>query len=82
MSAFHTLKSTSICNSAWYLIHYHYLTKLLLSIPQQDADKVAERVNHYGGLFIGQHTAEVFGDYGVGPNHTLPTGQTARYTGG
>jgi phosphoribosyl-ATP pyrophosphohydrolase/phosphoribosyl-AMP cyclohydrolase/histidinol dehydrogenase len=33
-------------------------------------------------LFIGQGSAEVFGDYGAGPNHTLPTGGTARYTGG
>ena len=26
--------------------------------------------------------AQVFGDYGVGPNHVLPTSGTARYTGG
>ena len=26
--------------------------------------------------------AEVLGDYGAGPNHTLPTGGTARYSGG
>jgi histidinol dehydrogenase len=26
--------------------------------------------------------AEVLGDYGAGPNHTLPTGGTGRYTGG
>jgi phosphoribosyl-ATP pyrophosphohydrolase/phosphoribosyl-AMP cyclohydrolase/histidinol dehydrogenase len=39
-------------------------------------------VRHYGGLFIGEGTAEVFGDYGVGPNHVLPTGGTARYSGG
>lgn len=36
----------------------------------------------YGGLFIGSHSAEVLGDYGCGPNHTLPTMATARYTGG
>lgn len=37
---------------------------------------------HYGGLFIGRRAAEVLGDYGAGPNHVLPTGGTARYTGG
>ena len=37
---------------------------------------------HYGGLFIGGNAAEVLGDYGAGPNHTLPTGGTARSTGG
>ncbi len=40
------------------------------------------RVTHYGGLFIGSKAAEVFGDYGAGPNHVLPTGGTARFTGG
>lgn len=43
---------------------------------------LADQLAHYGGLFVGSGSAEVFGDYGVGPNHTLPTGRTARYTGG
>jgi histidinol dehydrogenase len=34
------------------------------------------------GLFVGEGAAEVLGDYGAGPNHTLPTGGTARSTGG
>ena len=37
---------------------------------------------HYGGLFVGSGAAEVFGDYGIGPNHTLPTSGTARSFGG
>ena len=41
-----------------------------------------KRQNHYGGLFVGSRSAEVMGDYGIGPNHTLPTSGTARYTGG
>ncbi|KDO33061.1 histidinol dehydrogenase [Saprolegnia parasitica CBS 223.65] len=47
-----------------------------------DSTAVAKRIVHYGGLFIGARAAEVLGDYGVGPNHVLPTGGTARYTGG
>lgn len=43
---------------------------------------VAALCREYGGLFIGERSAEVFGDYGAGPNHTLPTGGTARFTGG
>lgn len=39
-------------------------------------------LRHYGALFCGHAAAEVFGDYGAGPNHTLPTGGTARYAGG
>ncbi|MDX2119103.1 MAG: histidinol dehydrogenase [Planctomycetota bacterium] len=53
-----------------------------LEVMTRDAQGVAERLKHYGGLFIGSHSAEVFGDYGVGPNHVLPTGGTARFTGG
>ncbi|MEQ8768672.1 MAG: histidinol dehydrogenase [Planctomycetota bacterium] len=53
-----------------------------LQIMTRDADDWAERLDHYGALFIGSHSAEVFGDYGVGPNHTLPTGGTARSFGG
>ena len=47
-----------------------------------DADDVAARLQHFGGLFIGGGAAEVLGDYGAGPNHVLPTGGTARSTGG
>ena len=38
-------------------------------------------LHDYGSLFIGGNTAEVFGDYASGTNHTLPTLGAARYTG-
>ncbi|MBQ1391138.1 MAG: histidinol dehydrogenase [Firmicutes bacterium] len=41
-----------------------------------------EHLHNYGSLFVGQNTAEVFGDYASGTNHTLPTVRAARYTGG
>ncbi|MCC6545968.1 histidinol dehydrogenase [Candidatus Sumerlaeota bacterium] len=47
-----------------------------------NADELAKKINHYGAVFIGSGAAEVLGDYGAGPNHTLPTGGTARFTGG
>lgn len=53
-----------------------------LEIQTKDAMAVGMRCKNYGGLFIGEHAAEVLGDYGAGPNHTLPTGGTGRYTGG
>ncbi len=53
-----------------------------LEIQVENAKEIAQRCRHYGGLFIGASAAEVLGDYGAGPNHTLPTGGTARYTGG
>jgi len=53
-----------------------------LEIQTRNAMEVGKRCAHYGGLFVGEHAAEVLGDYGAGPNHTLPTGGTGRYTGG
>ncbi|WP_303857340.1 histidinol dehydrogenase [Aminicella lysinilytica] len=46
--------------------------------PEQIIDKLL----NYGSLFIGGNTAEVFGDYASGTNHTLPTVKASRYTGG
>ena len=53
-----------------------------LEIQCRDPDQFLREVQHYGGAFVGTVSAEVFGDYGLGPNHVLPTGGTARYTGG
>lgn len=53
-----------------------------LEIMTANSSEVAKKCKNYGGLFIGEGTAEVLGDYGAGPNHTLPTGGTSRYTGG
>ena len=53
-----------------------------LEIQTRNAVEVGKQCGNYGGLFVGTHAAEVLGDYGAGPNHTLPTGGTGRYTGG
>lgn len=53
-----------------------------LEVMTAQAEALAGRLTHYGALFIGARSAEVLGDYGAGPNHVLPTGTTARYTGG
>lgn len=53
-----------------------------LQVLTKDPDLVAARLSHWGGLFVGPTSAEVFGDYGAGPNHTLPTGGVARFKGG
>jgi len=53
-----------------------------LEIQTNDSWAIAQRCSNYGGLFVGEHAAEVLGDYGAGPNHTLPTGGTGKYTGG
>ncbi|MEM0984410.1 MAG: histidinol dehydrogenase [Planctomycetota bacterium] len=53
-----------------------------LEIQTRDARGVASRCKHYGAVFIGEGAAEAVGDYGIGPNHTLPTGGTARSSAG
>lgn len=47
-----------------------------------DPEAYADEIKSAGAVFIGQGSAEVFGDYGAGPNHTLPTGGAARFAAG
>ncbi len=53
-----------------------------LSLQGTRAGAWRDRLSVYGAAFIGAASAEVFGDYGAGPNHTLPTGGTARFASG
>lgn len=53
-----------------------------LQLHCEDAEALAKEITHAGCLFIGKQSAEVFGDYGIGPNHTLPTTGTARWSAG
>lgn len=55
---------------------------LEVNVAEEDTDAVVDGLRNYGSLFIGGNTAEVFGDYASGTNHTLPTLGAARYTGG
>jgi len=43
---------------------------------------MAGRLSAYGSLFVGEASAEVFADYGAGPNHVLPTDGGARFQSG
>ena len=55
---------------------------LEVNVEEIRTDSVVNSLRNYGSLFIGGNTAEVFGDYASGTNHTLPTLGAARYTGG
>lgn len=39
-----------------------------------------DKVKHAGSIFMGKHCPESLGDYFAGPNHTLPTSGTARFS--
>jgi len=45
-------------------------------------NNLEKKVHNYGSLFVGHLSAEVFGDYAAGLNHTLPTAGSASFTGG
>ncbi len=53
-----------------------------LQIMTAHDDELAPRLRNYGSLFIGQEDPVAFGDYVSGPNHTLPTLTTARFSNG
>jgi histidinol dehydrogenase len=50
---------------------------LMTKHPEDDAPKL----HHYGAIFLGEACTVAYGDYVAGPNHTLPTAQTARFQG-
>jgi len=53
-----------------------------LEIQAKIKPYLLDTLYNYGSLFLGKNSAECFGDYCLGPNHTLPTNKSARYTGG
>lgn len=53
-----------------------------LELQGARAEALEGRFHSYGSLFVGEDAAEVFGDYGSGTNHILPTSGAARFTGG
>ena len=52
-----------------------------LELLVADPRSLAERIQQAGAIFMGAHSPEAAGDYLAGPNHTLPTSGTARFSG-
>ncbi|PAF47165.1 histidinol dehydrogenase [Helicobacter sp. 12S02634-8] len=50
-----------------------------LEILTHNPFEILPKIQHAGAIFLGEHTPEPIGDYLAGPNHTLPTGGSARY---
>jgi histidinol dehydrogenase len=53
-----------------------------LEIQAEGASELARRVRNAGAIFVGPHAPVSLGDYLAGSNHVLPTGGTARHSGG
>ena len=50
-----------------------------LEIATSNPWDLLPKIKHAGAIFLGHYTTEPLGDYVLGPNHTLPTGGTARF---
>lgn len=53
-----------------------------LEVQTSDDAWYFARLRNYGSVFLGARTTVAFSDKAIGTNHTLPTAQAARYTGG
>ena len=65
-------------NSAIETVNVIAPEHLELHLP--DAIDLIGSIRHAGAIFLGEWTPEAVGDYVAGPNHTLPTGGTARFS--
>jgi histidinol dehydrogenase len=50
-----------------------------LELMVQNPFDLLPSIKHAGAIFMGEYTPEPIGDYLAGPNHTLPTGGTAKF---
>ena len=50
-----------------------------LALSVRDPWNWVEKVRNAGGVFVGEHSFEVLGDYLAGPSHVMPTGGSARF---
>ena len=69
---------TSSLNEAVELANFYAPEHLCLAV--RDPWRLAEKVYAAGGVFIGEHSFEVLGDYVAGPSHVMPTGGSARFS--
>ena len=52
-----------------------------LCLLTKNPELLVDRVTNAGGIFVGEYSPEVLGDYVAGPSHVMPTGGTARFAG-
>ena len=50
-----------------------------LEVATRNPWDLLPKLKHAGAIFLGDYASEPLGDYVLGPNHTLPTGGTARF---
>ena len=50
-----------------------------LEVLTENPFELLPKIKNAGAIFLGENTPEAIGDYVAGPNHTLPTGGTAKF---
>ncbi|MGK0298984.1 MAG: histidinol dehydrogenase, partial [Gammaproteobacteria bacterium] len=51
-----------------------------LQLAIENPEAILPNIRNAGAIFLGVYTSEALGDYCAGPNHVLPTGQSARFS--
>lgn len=73
----------TVCDDEAAMIRYSdHVAAEHLQVHTADPQSMAKKLRNYGSLFIGENASVVYSDKCVGTNHTLPTMNAGRYTGG
>ncbi len=73
----------TVCADEAAMIRYSdHVAAEHLQVHTEDPHAFAKKLRNYGSLFIGENASVVYSDKCVGTNHTLPTMNAGRYTGG
>ena len=73
----------TVCADEAAMIRYSdHIAAEHLQVHTADPHAFAKKLRNYGSLFIGENASVVYSDKCVGTNHTLPTMNAGRYTGG
>lgn len=59
-----------------------HLELCIKEIKGTGAKTYMNKFTNYGSMFVGNYSAEVYGDYCSGTNHVLPTNEVSKYSGG
>jgi histidinol dehydrogenase len=53
-----------------------------LHLATKNAERLVDKIENAGAIFVGHFAPVALGDYAAGPSHVLPTGGTARFASG
>ena len=62
------------------VLFYLYHQRIFIAVCRDRPFKYLDKIKNAGSVFMGKYCPEALGDYFSGPNHTLPTSGTARFS--